>query len=70
MVEIQDQIYKSIDFIEKVQSKYSLACSLLELSRNWDLFIQNWFDNSNFSFLFGFVWENNLSENLKIEEVD
>ena len=55
MVEIQDQIYKSIDFIEKVQSKYSLACSLLELSRNWDLFIQNWFDNSNFSFLFGFV---------------
>jgi hypothetical protein len=47
-----EKIYQSIEFIETVQSKYSLVCSLLELSRNWDLFVKNWFRNSNFNFLF------------------
>ena len=69
-----DQIYKAIDFIEIIQSKYSLACSLLEFSRNWDLFIKNWFDNSNFIFLFDYVPRNESCEynhdTVTIDEID
>ncbi len=33
-----------IEFIGKIQNKHSLACSTLEIIRNWDIFNKEWFN--------------------------
>jgi hypothetical protein len=44
------KIIDCVEYIEKTQAKYPLACSTLEISRNWDVFVNQWF-NKEFDYL-------------------
>ena len=67
------EIIDSVNFIKTIQSKYPLACSILEICRNWNLFINNWFNNSSFAFFFNSdkLTKNETNQSsITIDEVD
>ena len=36
-----------MEYIENIQAKYPLACSILEISRNWDIFCSKWVNDDD-----------------------